>query len=122
MLFYEVPESAYIQPLPNDKGHFDGETILLTSNHTFSSASSFANAFKEADCGMIVGEETGGMTVSFGDMMYWTMPVSGIVTTISYKRFWDMNSDEHDIHGVIPHIPIKAENALETAIKHFRKK
>lgn len=122
MLFYEVPESAYIQPLPNDKGHFDGETILLTSNHTFSSASSFANAFKEADCGMIVGEETGGMTVSFGDMMYWTMPVSGIVTTISYKRFWFMNSDEHDIHGVIPHIPTKAENALETAIKHFRKK
>lgn len=120
MLFYEVPESAYIQPLPHDKGHFDGETILLTSNHTFSSASSFANAFKEADCGMIIGEETGGMNVSFGDMMYWTMPVSGIVTTISYKRFWFMNSDENDIHGVIPHISTTAGNALETAINQFK--
>lgn len=122
MLFYEVPESAYIQPLPNDKGHFDGETILLTSNHTFSSASSFANAFKEADCGMIIGEETGGMNVTFGDMMYWTMPVSGIVTTISYKRFWFMNSDENDIHGVIPHISTTAGNALNTAIKQFKSK
>ena len=122
ILFYEVPESAYIQPLPHDKGHFDGETILLTSNHTFSSASSFANAFKEADCGMIIGEETGGMNVTFGDMMYWTMPVSGIVTTISYKRFWFMHSDENDIHGAIPHISTTAGNALETAITQFKRK
>lgn len=117
MLYFEMPESGYIKPLPDGKGHFDGETILLTGNHTFSSASSFANAFKEAECGTIIGEETGGMNVTFGDMMYWTMPISGIVTTISYKRFWFMNSDENDIHGVIPHIPTSADNALDTALK-----
>lgn len=71
---------------------------------------------------MIIGEETGGMNVTFGDMMYWTMPVSGIVTTISYKRFWFMNSDENDIHGVIPHISTTAGNALNTAIKQFKSK
>ena len=60
---------------------------LLISHHTFSSAGSFAWAFKEFGMGTVIGEESGGMNVSFGDIIYYKLPVSGLSCTISFKRF-----------------------------------
>ncbi len=90
---------------------------MLTSNNTFSSASSFAWVFKECGVGPVVGEETGGMSVSYGDLLVYSMPVSGLSTTVSYKRFWLLHADERDIHGVIPDVSVKAPDALDTALE-----
>ncbi len=64
----------------------------------------------------MVGEETGGMNVSFGDILGWSMPISGLYSTISWKRFWLMEADEFDIHGVIPDVAVDADAALNTAL------
>ncbi len=113
--YYKMTDKQDITPLTEEEGHFDGEVIVLTSNKTFSAASSFAQAFKHYQMGKTVGEETGGMTVTFGDIVYWSMPVSGIMCSISWKRFWHAGGDEKNIHGTLPDIEVSADNAMETA-------
>ena len=76
-----------IPPLTKEEGHYEGSVYLLISHHTFSSAGSFAWAFKEFGMGTVIGEESGGMNVSFGDIIYYKLPVSGLSCTISFKRF-----------------------------------
>lgn len=62
---YFSPEDStnFEEPLP-DTGRFAGKVYLPTSHTTFSSASSFAWAFKEFGCGVVIGEETGKMVLS----------------------------------------------------------
>ena len=112
-IFYETGPDDLMSPLTPAQGHYDGKVWLLTSNNTFSSASSFAWAFKEYGMGTVIGEETGGMNVSYGDILSYRLPVSGMLCTISYRRFWHTNADENDIHGTIPHIAVPAASALD---------
>lgn len=113
----EISEKEFVQPKSYTEGLYNGNVILLTSNHTFSSASSFAWAFKEFDMGKVVGEETGGMNVSFGDVLMYQMPYSGLTASISYKRFWQYGADENNIHGTIPDYIVPKEVALSKALE-----
>lgn len=109
--------SALVPPLSDDEGHYAGKVCLLTSHMTFSSASSFAWAFRHFGMGTVVGEETGGMSVSFGDILPYRLPVSGLVCTVSWKRFWLYGADENDIHGTLPHYAVPQEEALDKALE-----
>ncbi|PTL34089.1 hypothetical protein C7120_05900 [Prevotella sp. oral taxon 376] len=114
--YAEVRDSDMIMPLTEEEGHFKGKVYLLTSNRTFSSASSFAWAFKMFDMGKIIGEETGGMNVCYGDVLAYKLPVSGLNASISYKRFWQYGADEDDIHGTLPDYEVPKGEALAKAI------
>ncbi len=120
--YHTINPEHFQQPLSKEEGHYDGNVYLLTSNNTFSSASSFAWTFKECGAGKIVGEETGGMNVSYGDIIYYTLPVSNLGCTISYKRFWQFRADENDIHGAIPDIHVPSDKALEKTLSLIRSK
>lgn len=111
----EDPASRH-QPLPEAQ-RFGGNVYLLISHTTFSSAASFAWAFKEAGCGTVIGEETGGMSVHYGDVIGFKLPNSGLSVNVSHKRFWLPGADENNIHGVMPDITSPQENALETALE-----
>lgn len=113
----ELDERAYTAPLTAEEGHFNGKVWLVTSNYTFSSADSFANAFKHFGAGTVVGEETGGVNVAFGDLIYYMLPASGIPVSVSHKRFWLAGADENDIHPVRPDVAVPCADALETAIR-----
>lgn len=113
----EIDSTQFIKPRNLEEGHYRGNVYLLTSNKTFSSASSFAWAFKECGMGKVIGEETGGMNVHYGDILEYTLPISKMTATISYKRFWQIGADENDIHGTLPDIVVPASEALETALK-----
>lgn len=119
--FEDSDPATYITPLTPQEGHYDGKVYLLTSNKTFSSAGSFAWAFKETGSGKVVGEETGGMNVSFGDILYFQLPVSKLSCSVSYKRFWLFHADENDIHGTLPDIPVPAADAMKAAMKLAKK-
>lgn len=114
-LYPESPASRH-EPLPEAQ-RFAGNVYLLTSHTTFSSASSFAWAFKEAGCGTVIGEETGGMSVHYGDVIGFRLPNSGLAVNVSHKRFWLPDADENDIHGVIPDIVCPQDDALEKALQ-----
>lgn len=121
---YEKPDTRVIpedvssrhQPLPEAQ-RFNGNVYLLTSHTTFSSASSFAWAFKEAGCGIVIGEETGGMSVHYGDVINFKLLNSGLAVNVSHKRFWLPGADENNIHGVLPDIICPQDEALNAALK-----
>ena len=114
---YDTAEDEYSLPRSVDANHYNGNVYILTSNRTFSSGSSFAWTFKECGAGIVIGEETGGMNVSFGDIVYYRLPVSGIYCSISYKRFWQFKADEDDIHGTLPDIEVPAGEAMDRALE-----
>lgn len=120
--FYNSEENGkLIAPLTKEKGHYEGNVYLLISHHTFSSAGSFAWAFKQFDMGTVIGEESGGMNVSFGDILYYKLPVSGLYCTISFKRFWQYGASEKDIHGTLPDYEVPQAEALDVAFKLIKK-
>lgn len=118
--FFEPDSTDYDRPLTPEEGHYDGTVYLLTSASTFSSASSFAWTFKESGAGMVIGEETGGMNVAYGDILRFTLSVSGLEGTVSYKRFWQFHADENDIHGTLPDVAVPSADALDEAMKMVR--
>lgn len=115
IFYYPENPASRNEPLPASQ-RFKGKVYLLTSHTTFSSASSFAWAFKEFGCGKVIGEETGGMSVHYGDVISYTLPNSRLSCNISHKRFWQPGADENDIHGVIPDIICPQDEALEKAL------
>lgn len=119
--FFEHSPEEYIRPLSERQNHFQGHVYLLTSNYTFSSAASFAWTFKTVGAGQVIGEETGGMNVSYGDYLNYRLPVSRLTCGISYKRFWQFHANENDIHGTIPDISVPADEALTTALKQIKR-
>lgn len=120
-IFHEVPSEEYKQPRTAEEGHYRGRVYLLTSNKTFSSAGSFAWTFKECGIGPVIGEETGGMNVCYGDVLNYRLPVSDLWCSLSYKRFWKFRADENDIHGTIPDVAVPAAEAMDAAMKLIRK-
>ena len=115
--FWKADSTDFIKPLSLEEGHYNGNVYLLTSNQTFSSAGSFAWAFKECAMGKVIGEETGGMNVSYGDILAYSLPVSQLTTYIPFKRFWQLRADENDIHGTLPDIFVPSSEALDKAIE-----
>lgn len=120
--FHTSSPSEFIQPRSAEEGHYNGNVYLLTSNKTFSSAGLFAWTFKECGVGKVIGEETGGMGVHFGDILGYELPVSKLFCSVSYKRFWQMNADENNNHGTIPDVAVPADEALDAAMKLIKKK
>ena len=120
LYFFEADSAEYVMPRTPAEGHYDGRVWLLTSNYTFSSAADFSWAFKETGCGTVIGEETGGMNVCYGDILSYRMPVSRLRASVSYKRFWQFRADENDIHGTLPDVAVPAADALDTALRLIR--
>ena len=118
---YYNDEIEKIYPFSDKSRHYQGKVWLLISHHTFSSASSFSWAFQHYNMGKVIGEESGGMSVSFGDILIYQLPVSGLKSSISYKRFWLPGSNEKDIHGTIPDFKVPADKALEYTLDLINK-
>ncbi|NOZ04116.1 MAG: hypothetical protein GXO92_05855 [FCB group bacterium] len=87
---------------------FSGETFLLIGPNTFSSANMFAIAFKCYDMGVVIGEESGGLTVAYGDAVSFSLPNTGLRGGVSYKKFVHPCGKE-DGHGVIPDYEVKQD-------------
>lgn len=96
-------------------------TKLNRMRNPFSSAGSFAWAFKVCGMGTVVGEETGGMNVCYGDILQYRLPVSKLSTSVSFKRFWQFRADENDIHGTLPDVAVPAADALDRAMRLVKK-
>lgn len=118
---YEQVVDSLIPLRPNPL-RFRGNTYLLISHTTFSSAGSFSWAFKKFNMGTIVGEESGGMSVCFGDIVVYKLPNSGISSTISYARMYEYDANDRNIHGTIPDITIPQKDALTYILQYISEK
>ncbi|WP_214073752.1 S41 family peptidase [Mucilaginibacter sp. dw_454] len=98
---------------------YDGEVILLTNIKTYSSAADFAQCFKYYKRGLIIGEETGGLIKSYGDIVPVYLPNTGLELTISSKLYYNSGAGENDWHGVIPDIKATSDEALQRAFDYI---
>jgi hypothetical protein len=96
---------------------FHGNIIMLTSNFSFSSAAGFAWAFKYFEMGTIVGEETGGLAVCFGDVIPQPLSNSGLQVGVSHKKFYQYGATDENTHGTIPDYEVPANEAMDFAVK-----
>ena len=80
---------------------FEGNTYLLVGGATFSSASMFASSFQCYNAGKIIGTETGGLTVCFGDVYTFLLPNTKFDMRASYKKFFQACGVDNR-RGVIP--------------------
>jgi hypothetical protein len=109
---YETPEPP-LTPLRQNPLRFAGDCILLTGTHTFSSAAAFASAFRCFHVGKIVGEETGGITVCYGDVYGFTLPHTGFGFGVSWKKFRNACGVDNR-RGVIPDYTIESDVSKES--------
>lgn len=91
---------------------FTGDTYLLTSASSFSSAMLFALYFKDNSLGTIIGESPGNAANSCGDITRFRLPNSGLILQCSTKIFTRPNEDPDDLF-VEPDIPCSSEEAVE---------
>jgi C-terminal processing protease CtpA/Prc len=89
---------------------FEGNIYLLIGNYTFSSAADFAAVFKDFRWGTLIGEETGGLATSYGDILPFTMPYSQLNFGVSHKYFVRPAGFD-DGKGVLPDYEVKQTSA-----------
>jgi len=106
-----------LEDLRENNKRFTGNCYLLTSNHTFSSAADFSWTFHYFKIGKIIGEETGGLIVCYGDVASSKLPNTGIGFGVSWKKFYGYGADDSYTHGVKPDYEVPADEALEYTMK-----
>jgi len=99
---------------------FEGKVYLLINLQTYSSASDFAQCFKHYKRGIIIGEETGGLVKSYGDIVSARLPHTQIDLTISSSLYYDIGAKENDWKGVVPDIAVSSKTALNKALELIR--
>lgn len=109
-------ETIAIRPNPL---RFKGRVILLTDIKTYSSAADFAQCFKYYKRGVIIGQETGGLIKSYGDIVSANLPNTQLQLIISSKLYYNAGAGENDWHGVIPDIKTTPDKALQRAFEYI---
>ncbi len=66
---------------------FDGKIIVFVSKLTFSSANWLGTIIQDNKLGTIIGEPTGNSPTSYGDPLYFTLPVSKMRFQVSHKKW-----------------------------------
>jgi hypothetical protein len=94
---------------------YKGNTYLLTNNGTFSAAQGFASAFRCYGHGTIIGEETGGVAVNFGDVHIFKLPNTGLKIMTSWEQAFSSCGIDNQ-RGVIPDFEVR--NSIEDYINN----
>jgi hypothetical protein len=81
-----------------DKKLYAGKLILLIGNDTFSSAVMFATDCSDNALAALYGQPTGGKPSTYGDILGFRLPHTGIVCRVSHKYFQrpDLSRDPAD--------------------------
>jgi len=109
-------ENTELIKLRENPLRYKGNIFLLISHSTFSSAASFSWAFKHFRMGTVIGEESGGMAVCFGDVLPLKLPNTELVYVCSFKKFYQYGATDDNIHGTLPDYDVKSEEALDFTI------
>ena len=104
-----------LRQLKENPYRFEGSTYLLTNGATFSAAQGFASAYRCYGQGTIIGEETGGVTVSFGDVHVFILPNTGLKIMTSWEQAFGSCGIDNQ-RGVIPDYIVK--NSIEDYVNH----
>lgn len=110
---------------PRVEPGFDGPAVLLIGDQTFSAAMDLADGVRTYDLMLTIGQPTGGVPNTLGDIGPFQLPNSRIAVSYSMKLFVRASGDETDVGPVLPHIEVAPvagrDAALERAVEEIRK-
>ncbi len=93
---------------------YSGDIYVLTSTRTFSAAMDFTMDIMDNDLGIVVGEASGNLPDSYGDILRFQMPNSRLQFSISYKR-WFRTDESKAGQPLEPDYPCPSEEAMDKA-------
>jgi len=91
---------------------FSGNVYALTSVFTFSSAMDFAMLLTDNHLGTIIGEASGNSPGSYGDIVVFKLPNSGLVMQVSTKKWYRVDTECPD-KFIEPDVKCESNKALE---------
>jgi len=95
---------------------YTGKIYILTSPKTFSSATDFGAAISDNRLGEIVGETSGNMPTSYGDVLAFVTPNARLIFYVSHKQFFRVDQSKNDL-PLIPDYEVPADKALEKVLE-----
>ncbi len=93
---------------------YHGDLYVLTNQRTFSAAMDFAMDIMDNDLGIIVGEPSGNLPDSYGDILKFDTPNSHLNFSISYKRWFRIDETKSG-QPLDPDYPCSSEEAMDRA-------
>ena len=112
MNFFKISFAQETMQNPKKADSFDGDVYIITSVNTFSSAMDFAMLIQDNGIGTIVGEPCGNLPGSYGEVVGYNLPNSGIYFQVSTKD-WHRVDITKDEDPIIPDIECRPDEALE---------
>lgn len=95
------------------KGYgFSGKVYVITSVSTYSSAMDFAMMIQDNGLGEVVGEASGNMPASYGEVSRFQLPESHINFQISSKKWHRVDESKEEL-PILPDIECDPEEALD---------
>ena len=95
---------------------YTGDIYVLTNQRTFSAAMDFTMYIMDNDLGVVVGEESGNLPDSYGDLLGFHTPNTRLQFSISYKRWYRIDETKAG-QPLIPDYPCDAAEAMEEAYR-----
>ncbi len=91
---------------------FNGQVYVLTNIKTYSAAMDFAMLIGDNDLGIIVGEPSGNLPDSYGDILSFQMPNSKLMLCVSHKRWYRIDQSKSG-QPIMPDYEVESSEALE---------
>ena len=103
-------------PLEEVTGYEQGQG---EDNWTYSAAMDFAMLLVDNELGVIVGEPSGNLPESYGDCLYFQMPNSRLVMSVSFKKWYRIDRTKSK-EPLMPDYEVSAEKALDKVYELIR--
>ena len=113
-------EQRYAPSLNTAKANPAVELVVLTDENTFSSATMLAVMVRDGDLGTIIGRTSTNAPNSYGDILSYQMPDTGIGGSVSYKQ-WLRPDENADPKTVTPDLVTDiGEDSLQAALDFMK--
>lgn len=93
---------------------FGGDIYILTDVKTYSAAMDFAMFVGDNDLGVIVGQASGNLPDSYGDLLYFQTPNAKLLLSVSFKKWYRIDQTKSG-EPLTPDYVCPSEEALEKA-------
>jgi len=93
---------------------FGGDIYILTDVKTYSAAMDFAMFVGDNNLGFIVGEASGNLPDSYGDLLYFQTPNAKLLFSVSFKKWYRVDQTKSG-EPLTPDYVCPSEEALEKA-------
>ena len=106
---------------------FKGNVVFIQGKDSFSSATLLLTLVQDNGIGTIIGERSGGKPCHYGDILYYTLPNTGTIATVSHKYFIRPDRTLEHAEYIEPDVVIDLDNperdmAWEWIVENYGKK